>query len=224
MAKVELTSEEKARCCVPTADRTHARRCEYVVKPIPYKLGAALISEHHYAKGAANTAVKMVGLVRCDGELVGAAQFLPPTKVAAQSVAGDDWRDVLSFSRMVVLDSEPKNAESLLIGGAIHEVKKDHRWKAIVTYADQAQKHTGTIYKATNFEALGVTKPECRYVDEKTGRLVAKKATRSRTKAEMLALGCRVEKSQKYKFVMFLDRALRKRMAEHLGLATKRKN
>ncbi|MFA4974981.1 MAG: hypothetical protein WC683_20445 [bacterium] len=224
MAKVPLTPDEQARCCVPAADRTHARRCEYVVKPIPFKVGVELISQHHYAKGAANTAVKMIGLVRCDGEVVGAAQFLPPTKVAAQSVAGDDWRDVLSFSRMVVLDSEPTNAESLLIGGAVHEVKKDRRWRAILTYADQAQQHTGTIYKATNFEPLGVTKPECRYVDEKTGRLVAKKATHSRTKAEMIALGCRVEKSQKFKFVMFLDRALRKRMADSLGLPERKKN
>jgi len=224
MTKVELTNEEKSRCCVPAVDRTHARRCEYVVKPIPFRVGIDLISKHHYAKGAANTAVKMIGLVRCDGEVVGAAQFLPPTKVAAQSVAGEDWRDVLSFSRMVVLDSEPKNAESLLIGGAVHEIKKDRRWKAILTYADQAQKHTGTIYKATNFEALGVTRPECRYVDAQTGRLVAKKATHSRTKAEMLALGCRVEKSQKFKFVMFLDRALRKRMAGGLGLPERKKN
>ncbi len=224
MAQVPLTAEERARCCELAADRTHARRCEYVVRPIPHALGAQLIAEHHYARGGANTSVKMLGLIRCDGELVGAAQFLPPTKVAAQSVAGADWRSVLGFSRLVVLDSEPTNAESLFLGAAVHEIKKDRRWKAILTYADEAQQHTGTIYKATNFEPLGLTRPETRYVDAETGRLIAKKATRSRTKAEMLALGCRSEKSCKHKFVLFLDRALRNRMKGPLGLPSRRKN
>lgn len=64
----------------------------------------------------------------------------------------------------------------------------------MVTFADMAQGHTGAIYRATNAEYLGVSKPEVYWVDRE-GRMVSRKATRTRNFAEMRALGLEQRRS-----------------------------
>ena len=79
------------------------------------------------------------------------------------------------------------------------------KWTSLVTYADESQGHTGAIYRATNWEYMGLTKPETIWIDG-GGRMVAKKcAGKSRRATEMLALGYRVKgKFRKHKFRMLL--------------------
>jgi hypothetical protein len=142
------------------------------------------------------------------GELVGAALWLPPTKPCARTVH-DDWTRVLSLSRLALLPGEPTNAESLLIGASIRLIRRTKRWAALVTFADLSQGHTGTIYRATGWTYLGLTKPEPRWEDA-AGRQVSRLATKSRTRAEMEALGFRmVGRFSKHKFAMALEGQLR---------------
>lgn len=190
----------------PADAATRARKRDYIVTDCPFEDGAALITAFHYARGCANTAVFMHGLYR-DGCLVGVAHWLPPTKVCAQSVAGDGWRGVLSLSRAVVLDSEPKNAESILIGASIRLVRHDRRWTHLVTFADKSQGHTGAIYRATNWRYVGETRPEARWVDGSGRQVSRKSAAHSRTRAEMEALGYRLAgRFGKHKFTLDLRR------------------
>jgi len=183
-----------------------ARRGDYSVREIPHAEAVVFIEQHHYARGASNTSVFAHGLFRGD-RLVGAALWLPPTKVCAVSVARrlkhEEWKRVLSLSRLALAPTEPTNAESLFIGRSIRAVWRDSRWRSLVTFADGSQKHTGTIYRATNWIDAGVTKPEPRWVDS-TGRQVSRKCgRRSRTAAEMRALGCIcVGSFSKRRFVM----------------------
>lgn len=180
-----------------------ARKGDYVVSRGPYKLLSQFIKEHHYAKGCANTATIAFGLYR-SGTLVGAALWMPPTKVCAQSVAGVQWKNVLSLSRLAIAPGEPTNAASIFIGACIRDIRKEGRWSSLVTYADGSQGHTGTIYKATNWQYIGVTKPEPRWVDS-DGRQVSRKSTKSRNNEQMKALGYRLDgKYSKHKFVMHL--------------------
>lgn len=164
-----------------------ARRADYIVQEIDHDLGVQLFREHHYARGCSNTGI-MHGLIRrSDRAIVGAACWLPPTRVCAESVSRDDWRNVLSLSRLAVVDGEPKNCASLLIAGSIRLLPP--RWRWLVTFADESQGHTGTIYRATGWRFVGRTKPEARWIDT-SGRQVSKKsAGRSRTNDEMRALG-----------------------------------
>lgn len=181
-----------------------ARAADYVVRDCPPGIGRAFIARHHYAGGCANTAVFMHGLYR-GAELVGVAQWLPPTRRCAESVDVERWRDVLSLSRLAVAPDEPQNAASLLIGRSIRLVAKAGRWAALVTFADESQGHTGTIYRATNWQYVGRTKPQPRWVDA-DGRQVARLSTKSRTHAEMLALGHRLAGAfAKHKYVYRLD-------------------
>jgi hypothetical protein len=214
--KVKLTEAESKRCCVPQGG-THARRCEYIVKPIPLSIARDLVKQEHYTHSAANTAVTSHGLVRCDGEVVGAALWLPgPTPGAAKTVEPVEWRRVLHLSRVVVSPGEPTNAASLLVGRSVqlirsknHELRKQGKptWKTLLTYADEGRRgHGGTIYKATNWEPLGKTVPERAWVTP-DGQQVSRKATKTRTKAELEALGLTyLGTFHKQKFVMRLEK------------------
>lgn len=132
---------------------------------------------------------------------------MPPTRRAAESVAGAGWQGVLCLSRLVILPDEPTNAATLLLGASMRLVAADTRWHTLLTYADTRQGHTGAIYRATNWHYLGLQPGSSSWVDPGTGRQVARKATHSRTVDEMLAAGYqRIPPSPKHKFVFRLQR------------------
>ena len=54
----------------------------------------------------------------------------------------------------------PKNSESRFIGYTLKMIRKLFRVKGVVTYADDGVGHVGTIYKASGFKSLGLTKPK----------------------------------------------------------------
>lgn len=117
----------------------------------------------------------------------------------------DNWRGVLSLHRLVVHPTVPTNGASFLISQSIRLVRQDKRWECLVTYADQGRGHTGAIYKATNWEYVGVTAKHAQWVDPTTGRYVAKLSTRTRTKKEMEELGYEViGRFAKHKYRMVL--------------------
>lgn len=162
-----------------------------------------LVVKYHYSKGASNTRTDLHGF-RKKGVLVATAWWLPPTRVACESVSKENWKKVVSLSRLVVHPDEPKNVCSMLIGASIRQIRKEGRWKHLVTYADHAEGHTGAIYRATNWEYVGTTGPYPKWVDS-TGKQTACKATKNRTKAEMERLGMTmVGRFHKEKFVMHL--------------------
>ena len=78
-----------------------------------------------------------------------------------------------------------------MLSQSIKLIKKDKRYFCLLTYADQSQNHTGIIYRASNWEYLGLTKPIPQWIN-KAGQIVAKKATITRTNAQMIALGLQV--------------------------------
>ena len=183
--------------------RPVARRSDYEVRDAPLLDAARLIRVEHYARGCSNTAVFVHGLYRGD-VLVGAALWLPPTKNCAKTVH-PDWRRVLSLSRLALLPGEPQNAESLLIGASLRKIRRSRRWAALVTFADESQGHTGTIYRATNWTYAGRTRPEPRW-ETADGQQVSRLSTKSRTATQMVALGHRmVGKFAKHKFVMVFE-------------------
>lgn len=181
-----------------------ARRGDYVFDTrVPIGEARILVENYHYSKGASNTRTDLHGF-RKDGRLVAIAWWLPPTRVACESVSKHEWRTVVSLSRLVVHPDEPKNVCSMLIGASIRQIKKEGRWKHLVTYADHGEGHTGAIYRATNWDYVGTTGPYPKWVNSK-GKQTACKATKNRTKKQMEELGMKmVGKFHKEKFVMHL--------------------
>ena len=183
-------------------------RKEWEVRACAMKDARSLVVEHHYSKGCSNTAVYTHGLFnKRSGELLGVAWWLPPTRVCAESVNRAHWTRVLSLSRLVCHPSCPKNSASFLIGGSISIIRNDRKYASLVTYADEYQNHEGGIYKATNWEYVGKSKPYQKWVDG-NGRQVSKKSTVSRTNDQMRDLGHKcIGNFAKHKFVMHVDRS-----------------
>lgn len=186
------------------------RVTDYEVRPIarqgePWQAARGFIREHHYSRGCSNTAVYVHGLyARGNSTLLGVALWLPPTKVAAQSVNPENWTRVLALSRLVVHPDVPTNGASFLMARSIRLVNQDQRFVSLVTYADSFMGHKGSIYRATNWTYVGEMSAQPRWEDTE-GRQVAKKATKTRTTAQMLALGYRMVGSYtKHKFIMHL--------------------
>lgn len=167
------------------------RREDWKVDTCSLEQGRSLVAEEHYAVGSSNTATFRHGLYRrADWPLVvsGVALWIPPTRTAATATWPRNWKGVLSLSRFVIHPDVPTNGASFLLAASARLIAKDSRWECLVTYADEWQNHGGAIYLAAGWEFVGMTKPERVYV--KDGAMIARKAgPRTRTHAEMLALG-----------------------------------
>lgn len=187
--------------------KPHLNKADWLVADIPFAIGKSLVSEYHYSRGGSNTFVYMHGLIRrVDMVIMGVAWWLPPTRVACESVNRAEWKRVLSLTRLALHPDVPTNGASFLMARSIKMIERDGRFVSLVTYADESQGHTGQIYKATNWKYIGRTGPYPRWVDPVTGRQVAQKATKNRVKSQMLALGYqKVGAFCKHKYVMHLS-------------------
>ena len=188
------------------------RRTEWRVRDISAAAARAFIAQHHYARGASNTRVYSHGLFRQGSDpLMGAALWLPPTRVAAESVNRDEWQKVLSLTRLACHPDAPRNAASFLLAASVRLIRQDGRFVSLVTYADTRYGHTGAIYRASNWEYVGRMRGSGVWRDPATGRQVSRKATHSRTDAQMLALGYeRLPPSDKHKFVLHLNQGVKR--------------
>lgn len=182
------------------------RKAEWEVRDVSLQEARLLVEAHHYARGGSNTRTFTHGLFRKGDPLLrGVVWWIPPTRQAAETVNRLEWRRVLSLSRMAVLPGEPKNACSFLLARSVRAIERDGRFVSLVTYADESREHTGLVYRASGWEYVGRTAPEGKWLD-KNGRMVARKAGgKTRTQAEMHALGYEKEGSFcKHKFVKHL--------------------
>lgn len=150
-------------------------RKEWEVREISIATARHLVQENHYAGSATNTRVYTHGLYEKGyGNCSGVAWWLPPTKAAAINTFPEgDWKCVLSLTRLVILPGVPRNACSFLLSRSVKMIDKA-KWKCLVTYADTWREHTGIIYRASNWEYLGLTKPTPVFVDE-YGRMMGRK-------------------------------------------------
>lgn len=180
------------------------RSSDWTVRDVEISVARRMVEKFHYAAGASNTATYLHGLFRAGDvfqeQCVGVAWWIPPTRSAAEATYPEDWRKVLSLSRLVICPDTPKNACTFLLARSRRLVDRK-LWPCLVTYADEWRGHTGTIYKADNWQYLGLTKAERTYQID--GRMVSRKAGgKTRTHAEMLALGALMIGSfRKHKFV-----------------------
>jgi hypothetical protein len=162
-----------------------------------------LVIQEHYSRGVSNTATYLHGIFPAGWhwheQCAGVVWWIPPTKSAAQAWS-QDWHGVLALSRLAIRPDVPNNAASFLISKSVRMI--DNKWHTLVSYADSWRGHTGVIYRAAGWEYCGETKPEACYTLK--GRMIARKAgPKTRTHAEMLAMGCVFEgRFTKSRFVL----------------------
>lgn len=116
------------------------------------------IAHYHYSQTCPGV-VKAFSLEYL-GRTIGVATFSKPSR---QTITLNDSPALLELSRFFILDGTPKNTESWFLGSCLRLLKSLQKWDAIVTYADSTEGHTGIIYKACNFELLGITRENYHY-------------------------------------------------------------
>ncbi len=194
-------------------------RADYRVHEIAHSRAIEVITDNHYARGMSNTASHIYGLFHVTEPftVLGAAVFMVAPAGVARQHGNGSYTDVLTLSRFVLVPELPKNAASLLLGAAIRAIRKLNRYTCLVTYADTAHGHTGTIYRATNWQYIGAVRGSPRYIDSK-GKQVSTQATVYRTAAEMRKLYRYEGYSTKHKYIYPLT--IKTRKSKQLPLFT----
>jgi hypothetical protein len=131
---------------------------------------------------------------------------------AANYCYPENWRGVLSLSRLVVVPGVPKNACSFLIRHSMRLIDRE-RWPCLLSYADEWQGHEGTIYRAAGWVEMGWTVPVPQYVRKADGRVMGRKkgSSPTMTHEDMLRQGCeRVGFFRKKRFVHIVGEGKKK--------------
>jgi hypothetical protein len=98
---------------------------------------------------------------------------------------GEKEEEVLELRRLVLIDEAAFNSESRFIGWALRWVRKNMPGvKTIVSYADPNHGHTGIIYKASNFQLVGMSGKDKGYRDIESGKVYHSRALRTKYKGD----------------------------------------
>ena len=145
---------------------------DYEIRRIDAKIAKEYIRKNHYTHGCHNGPSLCYGLFD-SGELIGVLMFATPcSENVRASVFGESYKDsVIELHRLHILDCTPKNTESWFISRCLKLLKQDKpKIKAVISFSDSNEGHTGIIYKATNAYFIGKTGNKIFYRD-KAGRL-----------------------------------------------------
>lgn len=127
--------------------------------------------QRHYIGRWPGVCMLVLALKRA-GIAIGVIVFALPPRETMKRYGGETWE----LARLWLDDSVPHNAETYLIGRAVRYIRQHHKQvKALVSYADPSAGHTGTIYKAANWQPDGRTDQERKtprfdYADGATGK------------------------------------------------------
>jgi hypothetical protein len=219
------SGQDAAPSSAETAVRVRPRRSivkSLDVRSVPLRAVRNLIEREHYTHSTPAAASRAFG-VYLHGELHGAAVLFNGAARSSSVLFGAGPGDVVTLSRLWLSDDLPKNAESRVLGVIVRVLRRERRYKALVTFADPAVGHDGAIYRAAGFTYLGTTNAE-------TSFLIDGKACHSRTVASSYGSSDvehlrrtgidarRVRALPKHRYVAVLDQSWRWRLgaAEHL--------
>jgi hypothetical protein len=128
-----------------------------------------MIETYHYLHSMPAGAILCFG-VYAEDVLVGAVVFTCGARLGHRLLWAARPDDVITLARLYLIDELPKNSESRVLGYVLRHLRRHCPWKLVLSYADPAAGHTGTIYRATGWLYLGVTEPSS-YVDIGDGAL-----------------------------------------------------
>jgi len=130
---------------------------QLTVKPIPVNAAKPIIRNHYQPTFPGGTRLSFG--VFWGNSLKGALTFGVGPKNAHRLVEGTSPDDCLCLTRLWLSDELPRNSESRVLGIVIRALRKHTSLKFLVSYADPAQGHVGTIYQASNWLCSGMSYP-----------------------------------------------------------------
>jgi hypothetical protein len=129
----------------------------YKVEPCTIQDIRDFIEENHYSGNVNGLRVSQCFALYDGDNLIGGMIYGSLGMANAYKKYADKEEDVVELRRLACIDDTPKNTESYFIGSTIRWLKKNTNYKVIVSYADTHYGHEGVIYKASNFEHVGMT-------------------------------------------------------------------
>ncbi len=126
------------------------------VQPIPFIAARQILVKHHYLHSLPG-GTKLAFGAFVEGRLLGAITFGVGPYNAFALVDGACPDDCLTLTRLWLSDELPPNSESRVISVCLRYLRKYTTLKFIMTYADPAQGHVGTIYQATGWIYTGLS-------------------------------------------------------------------
>ncbi len=126
------------------------------LQPIPFVAAKKILAKHHYLHSLPG-GTKLAFGTFVEGRLLGAITFGvgPYNAFALVEEAHPDH--CLTLTRLWLSEELPPNSESRVISVCLRYLRKYTTLKFILTYADPAQGHVGTIYQATGWLYTGLS-------------------------------------------------------------------
>lgn len=142
------------------------------VEPISFQTAKPFVLKWHYSGKVKGLIIQYCfGLFRPRpeffdiSELVGVMIYaLPPMPRVSAKYCPDNPDGCIELVRLCCIDDTPKNVESFFISKTLRWLKKNTEMELVISYADPVHGHTGIIYRASNFEYVGVTEARKRYI------------------------------------------------------------
>ena len=126
------------------------------VSPVPLKIAKKMIVQNHYLHSLPGGTQMAFG-VFIGARLLGAITLGVGSFNASSLVENAEASDCLTLSRLWLSEELPKNSESRIIGAVLRSLRKNTGLKFLLSYADPAQGHLGTIYQATGWLYTGLS-------------------------------------------------------------------
>lgn len=125
-----------------------------IVEPVMPSAVCKIITEFHYLHSMPAASRRCYGVFH-HSALVGAVVFTAGARRGHNILAAARPQVVATLARLWLTDELPKNAESRVIGAVLRDLRRETDWKLLLSYADPAAGHVGTIYQAAGWLYLG---------------------------------------------------------------------
>lgn len=127
---------------------------ELRVDPVPSRAVAQVVTDEHYLHSMPTAACACFGVYGAN-DLLGAVVLTAGARHSHRLLTACQPQQVVTLARLWLSDDCPKNSESRVLGVVLRHLRRDGRWKLVVSYADPEAGHVGTIYQATGWLYLG---------------------------------------------------------------------
>ena len=136
---------------------------DFTVEYTNRKAVKGFIEKHHYSQSINGIQSYHHFGLYTDGyfglpKMIGAMLYgIPSMPATAKKYNPINPSRCMELRRLCCIDDTPTNTESYFIAKTLKWLKHNTDTEVVVSFADQHHNHSGTIYKASNFEYLGET-------------------------------------------------------------------
>lgn len=128
---------------------------KYLVKEVDAKIAKKIIKKFHYSHKCVSNSKLHLGVFLHSGVLVGAMQYGPSMNGYKTTKKLHPSKKCMELNRMVMVDDEPRNSESMAISLGFKYLKKYTSLDYVISFSDGKEGNVGYIYQATNWKYIG---------------------------------------------------------------------